>query len=318
MRNPNPAGQKHLSEKVHLALDELRMLMLGTQVLFGFSLESAFQERFSALPSAAKLAAACCLALLVVTLALLLAAPAQLRIVEEGHATRRIHRVATRFAEVALATFALALGCAFTVAMSTVAPDSAILAGVGVAAAAVLGWYALGVTVRIADGRREKEMPMASHGTPLHVRIDQMLTEARVILPGAQAVLGFQLLVALSRGFEALPFPLKLIHLAALSADMLAVILLIAPAAVHRLAFFGEDDERFLAIGSTLVTVALVPLSAAISADVYVAVFKMLSSAEVALGGAIAAILLLLGLWYGLPLVVRRQHAPERVPRAAR
>ena len=28
---------------------------------------------------------------------------------------------------------------------------------------------------------------------PLHARIEQMLTEARVILPGAQALLGFQL-----------------------------------------------------------------------------------------------------------------------------
>ena len=29
--------------------------------------------------------------------------------------------------------------------------------------------------------------------TPLHAKIEQMLTEARVILPGAQALFGFQL-----------------------------------------------------------------------------------------------------------------------------
>jgi len=38
--------------------------------------------------------------------------------------------------------------------------------------------------------------------TPLHVRIEQMLTEARVILPGAQAIFGFQLSVVLTQAFE--------------------------------------------------------------------------------------------------------------------
>ena len=40
---------------------------------------------------------------------------------------------------------------------------------------------------------------------PLHSRIEQMLTEARVILPGAQALLGFQLAIVLTDTFEKLP-----------------------------------------------------------------------------------------------------------------
>ena len=40
---------------------------------------------------------------------------------------------------------------------------------------------------------------MKTTATPLHTRIDQMLTEARVILPGAQAILGFQLIVTIRR-----------------------------------------------------------------------------------------------------------------------
>jgi hypothetical protein len=46
----------------------------------------------------------------------------------------------------------------------------------------------------------------------------------------------------------------KLAHLPALSAVALAVVLLMTPAAVHRLAYQGEDNRRFFALGSRLVT----------------------------------------------------------------
>jgi hypothetical protein len=46
--------------------------------------------------------------------------------------------------------------------------------------------------------------------TPLSIKIDHMLTEARVVLPGAQALLGFQLIAVLTKPFEQLPPALKL------------------------------------------------------------------------------------------------------------
>ena len=48
--------------------------------------------------------------------------------------------------------------------------------------------------------------------TPLDVKIEQMLTEARVVLPGAQALFGFQLAIVLTLSFEQLPGPSKIIH----------------------------------------------------------------------------------------------------------
>ena len=62
--------------------------------------------------------------------------------------------------------------------------------------------------------------------TPLPAKIDQMLTEARVILPGAQALLGFQLTVTLTRAFEQLPEQVKLLHATSLCCVGFAVILL--------------------------------------------------------------------------------------------
>lgn len=43
---------------------------------------------------------------------------------------------------------------------------------------------------------------MQESPTPLHAKIEQSLTEARVILPGAQALLGFQLIVMMTRAFD--------------------------------------------------------------------------------------------------------------------
>ena len=39
----------------------------------------------------------------------------------------------------------------------------------------------------------------------LQAKIEQLLTEARVVLPGAQALFGFQLAIVLTRAFERLP-----------------------------------------------------------------------------------------------------------------
>ena len=80
---------------------------------------------------------------------------------------------------------------------------------------------------------------------PLHVRIDWMLTESRVILPGAQALLAFQFIATLTKRFDDLPDAWQVVHFVALGLLTLSVLLLIAPAAIHRAGFGGEDDERF-------------------------------------------------------------------------
>jgi len=145
--------------------------------------------------------------------------------------------------------------------------------------------------------------------TDLHTRIDQMLTEARVILPGAQATLGFQLIVVMTDAFEQLPQPLQHLHLLALGLDTLSVLLLISPAAAHRLAFHGDDDDRFHRLGSILVGTALAPLALAISADVFICAWKLVDSAAVAAGAAAITLALTGYCWFGWPWFVRSRTA---------
>ena len=145
--------------------------------------------------------------------------------------------------------------------------------------------------------------------TPLHTKIDQMLTEGRVILPGAQALLGFQLVVMLTKAFGQLPATARAVHLVALMCVVLAIILLIAPAAIHRLAFDGNDDPRLHSTGSILMTLALLPLALGLSCDIWVALTKLFADQDsLALFGALSVWVLLMTMWYVVPLALRRGY----------
>ena len=139
-----------------------------------------------------------------------------------------------------------------------------------------------------------------------------MLTEARVILPGAQALLGFQLIVTLTHAFDQLPPSSRLLHVAALISVAFAVILLMTPAALHRISFYGEDTERFLQIGSWFVVASPVPLGIGIAADLYVATSKASDSPFLGRILAVGIFVILAVLWYGLPLYLRRHPVIER------
>jgi hypothetical protein len=155
-------------------------------------------------------------------------------------------------------------------------------------------------------GQKEGDKP-----TPLQVRIDQLLTEARIAIPGAQALLGFQLLVALNDVFSKLPSSSQVVHAVALGCIAIALLLLVAPAAFHRLAFGGDDTEDVFRVGSALVTTALFPLAAGISGDIYVALTRVAGSPTVGLASAVACFLVFMGFWYVQPLILRRSEGSE-------
>ena len=89
--------------------------------------------------------------------------------------------------------------------------------------------------------------------TSPHDKIRQALTEARVILPGNQALLGFQLAVILQQKFRDIPSSLQWVHLASLLLVGLSTILLLTPAPYHRIVEHGDENERFYEVASRLV-----------------------------------------------------------------
>jgi hypothetical protein len=310
----------NLQAALKTSLDELRMQMLGAQALFGFQIQGLFQDNFLSVPGAARWVDAVGLALMVTVLGLILAVPCQHRIVEEGEATARIFCLSLRYAKYAMAPLAAAVSCDVFVALSHPfgIPVSALLAAAAFLAA-LIAWYGVGLAMR--RDRRARPAPFEEAPVSLHEKITQLLTEARVILPGAQALLGFQFVVMMTQAFDRLPQHVQVIHVIALLSLVVAILLLICPAAIHRLAFEGRDDVRLLGAGSALVTTALIPLTATITCDVWVALYKLTGS-EVMMPtvGATVTAAMLLAWWFVIPWAIRakvrrpRRSASRRHP----
>jgi hypothetical protein len=299
-----------LADALKTSLDELRMQMLGTQVLLGFQFQGLFQDNFATVGMAGRTVDAIGMIFLMAALALMMAIPCQHRLVEGGEATQRIYQASKRYAELALVPLACGIGCnLFVATQGAFGEATGTLLALTAFALAVCAWYVLGVTLRRHWAIPRAEVPMKEVDTPLHTKIDQMLTEGRVILPGAQAMLGFQLVVMLTKAFGELPAPARAVHLVALMCVVLAIILLIAPAAVHRLTFDGKDDPRLHSTGSILMTLALLPLALGLSCDIWVALTKLFADQDsLALVGALSVWVLLMTMWYVMPLALRRRY----------
>ena len=290
--------------RVKTALDETRLLILGAQILFGFHLNSAFQQGFGELSHASRGLHVLSFLLMALAVALLIAPSLQHRIVDKGYATARIQSAVSRYAALALLPFAISLGLDLYIVLGLrFGSGAGLAAGVTFGALAIIGWYGaefiLKQTVHV-----EAPMPHPSQ-TPVETRVEHMLTEARVLLPGVQAMFGFQLAVLLTETFTKLPPLSKEIHAAALLLTALAMILLMAPAAFHRITYQGESTEGFHALGSALILAAAVPLALGIVCEMYVAVTKALDVPSLGAAAAAAAAAILLGLWLCVPLLLR-------------
>jgi hypothetical protein len=181
-----------------------------------------------------------------------------------------------------------------------------LAAGVTFTALAMAAWY--GAEWLMRGPRRRSSAAREERETPIDVRVEHMLTEARVLLPGAQALLGFQLAVMFTEAFGQLAFAARIIHVAALCCICLAVILLMAPAAFHRITYDGENTEAFYRLGSRLVLTAAVPLGCGIVGDLYVAVEKALQRPVLAAAVAALAFAALVALWLIRPLMLRAKR----------
>ena len=288
--------------KVKTALDETRLLILGAQILLGFHLNGAFQTGFANLSEVARafhVAAFCTMA---IAIGLLITPSLEHLIVERGRSTARILRLTTCFAGLALLPMGLSLGVDLTIVLSyRFGTSVGLTVGTVASVLAFVLWYGTEFLLR----KPSKGEQVMDERTSIDIRVEHMLTEARVLLPGAQALFGFQMAVLLTEAFDALPSSSKVLHAVALSCIAIAIILLMAPAAFHRISFHGENTEAFHRIGSRFIIASAIPLAAGITLDLYVAVAKALYSA---LTGAVLATVtaaLLITLWFVRPLMHR-------------
>jgi cbb3-type cytochrome oxidase subunit 3 len=206
--------------------------------------------------------------------------------------------------------FAIALAIDIYISVEPVTGEAmATIISSGIFIAAIFFWYLL-EAIRIRhDANRaraeEGETPMAKRDhatTSTEQKIQHALTEARVVLPGAQALLGFQFVAVLLGGFETLPSSSKYVHVASLTLVTFSTILLMTPAAYHRLVERGEATEHFFRLASAMVLWSLVPLSCGTCGDFFVLARKISGSIILASTATVAILLCFYGLWFGFSL----------------
>ncbi|MDT5124177.1 MAG: hypothetical protein QOC96_3659 [Acidobacteriota bacterium] len=309
-----------LKDKIQNALDEARMLVLGSQVLLGFQFRSAFEPGFEKLSVTSQYLKLGALGLMLVALGLLISPGAYHRIVEEGEDTYELNRFTTKVMDYALLPFAVALGIdAYVAAQRTVSQTLAFSIGLGAGLLALIFWYGLEFMRRAErepeikeKQEMEKEKNSKSGGAKIKDKIKHVLTECRVVLPGAQTLLGFQFVTTLMEGFEKLPSSSKYVHLVSLILVAISIILLMTPAAYHRIVERGEETEHFHRFASRIIIAAMIPLALGISGDFYVIVRKITESAIAALTAALVMLFFFYGLWFGFTLYRRNRERAGR------
>lgn len=147
------------------------------------------------------------------------------------------------------------------------------------------------------------------HVESLSEQADHVLEEARMVLPGVQALFGFQLIAVFNQRFEALSETHQDIHLAALFAVALAIGFIMTPAIYHRLAEPGTVSPAFIRLASRCLAATAVPLLAGIGLEFYLV--ATLIEPRFHLNIVLTAIVVatFTGLWFVLPLVRRVRGA---------
>ncbi|MFL6273606.1 MAG: DUF6328 family protein [Blastocatellia bacterium] len=309
-----------IKDKVQNALDEVRILILGSQVLLGFQFRSVFEKGFETLPEPAQYLKLTALGLMTLAVGLLMAPGAYHQIVEDGEDSQGVHRFTTGIAEMALLPFALGFGIDIFVAAEKLMNQTlAVVAGLLMMLTALFFWYGLEAMHKAKyepeiTEKREMEKQQAKKeegGTKIKDKIKHVLTEARVVLPGAQTMLGFQFITFLMESFDKLPDSSRYIHFASLAMVALSIVLLMTPAAYHRIVERGEETSHFHRFASRVLLAAMVPLALGLSGDFFVVTRKVTESTALAAGLALALLGLFYGLWFGVTAYRRGQRQTE-------
>jgi uncharacterized PurR-regulated membrane protein YhhQ (DUF165 family) len=128
-----------------------------------------------------------------------------------------------------------------------------------------------------------------------------MLDECRMVLPGVQAIFGFQLIAVFNERFaNDLPEFAQYTHFASLTLVALAAGLVMSPAAYHRITGIQHVSRHFLTLSSRFLLASMLALALGLALDYFVVGWLIFESAWVAAPAAI-----LLGvfsvLWFAYP-----------------
>lgn len=287
------------AEQVESGLSEAQTLVFGAELLLGFQYQAIFQKAFASLSPTLKTLELTAFGLLIIVLVALIAPSSHHRIADGGEPTDRQSRFTDHMIALALAPFAIATGINVTVVTDgALGRPISIALGLAITSLALVFWFGIALMTKKPPAKANGAAPGK---VSLKDKIKAVMNGGRTVLPGVQALLGFQLAAYLSDTFKKLSPLDKAVHTASLVLLTAAMIVLMAPASFHRIAEHGEDTPRVDRIGAACLLWGLAALALALAGDFFVALDLVAKNlALAATGFAVAALLALLG-WFALP-----------------
>lgn len=149
--------------------------------------------------------------------------------------------------------------------------------------------------------RMQKRSYPSADRPSLEKMVTQTVEEARMVLPGIQALFGFQLIAVFNNRFTALSPAEQRLHYVAVLLTAVAIALIMTPAAYHRQVERGLASTFFVRMASFLIACAMVPLMVALALEVYLLGVLILGSGLGSATLAAALFCLFAGLWFGFP-----------------
>jgi hypothetical protein len=146
--------------------------------------------------------------------------------------------------------------------------------------------------------------PGPTEREPLTESVTHVVEEARMLIPGVTAFLGFQLVAVFNNAFsQKLTHDEQMLHVGAMFVTLVALLLLLTPAAYHRQAESGWVSQGFVNLSSRLITGATPLFALGMTLDFYLLVRAVSENTTLALAMAILVLAITIVLWYGVPHV---------------
>jgi len=142
--------------------------------------------------------------------------------------------------------------------------------------------------------------------------LDELLSEARMLLPGTEIFLGFLTTLPFTDRFDHLSRTEHVVYVCTYFATLISFISMVSPAAYHRIARPIRDKERFKVFASKLLVIGLVPISLSVVLTTFL-VSSMVIGARYAVWGAFGMAAMVLLLWWTIPLL--RAHSRVEKPK---
>lgn len=138
----------------------------------------------------------------------------------------------------------------------------------------------------------------------LSTAADVLLSETRMVLPGIQALFGFQLVAVFNTVFEEKLSPTEQkLHLLAITLVAVAIVLIMTPAAYHRQTGMHDITQKFIDISTHLMLVSVVPLAISICLEIYLISRIILHSVSLSLVIALGLFGLFGLMWFAFPRI---------------